>query len=116
MNVLLSVYTGMLFGVACYMLLRRSLTRVIIGIILLGQAANLAVFLATGLSSRQPPLIDQEQDTLAASAADPLPQALVLTAIVISFGIAAFSLMLFKRTYRAMGSDDIKTYTGTDKV
>lgn len=116
MNVLLCLFCGALFAAALFLLLRRSLTRVVLGIALLSQAANLSVFLMTGLDSKTPAIIPGSETVLASGAADPLPQALVLTAIVIGFGIIAYVLMLFKLTYRLLGSDDLQTFTRTDEL
>ena len=88
--------------------------KLIIGIALIGQAVNLLVFSASGLDSAKPPIIDASSKVLERGTADPLPQALVLTAIVIGFGLIAFCLVLIFQTYRATGHDDINALNETD--
>lgn len=105
---------GGLYAMALYMLLRRSLVKLIIGILLLSQATNLLVFVAGGMSRGRPPLLGADTQTLAAPYADPLPQALILTAIVIGFGVLAFALVLVKRAFRIIRSDDFDAFNSTD--
>ena len=113
MELVLAVTVGVLYAAGFYMILRRSLVKVIIGLALLGHAANLFLFTVGGLTRGNVPLIGD--DTLAAGDyADPLPQALILTAIVIGFGVQAFALVLFKRVYQTIRSDDLDELTATD--
>ena len=114
MNTLVAILIGALVAAAVYCLLRRSLMKLIIGIVLLSQAINLLVFSASGLHSRKPPIIDASSKVLQSGTADPLPQALVLTAIVIGFGLIAFCLALIHQTYRVTGNDDINAFNTTD--
>lgn len=114
MEALLAVAVGVLFGTGIYMMLRRSLIKVVLGLALLSNGANLLIFTAGGLSRGMPPLIPEGRETLAAFAADPLPQALILTAIVITFGVQAFALVLVFRGYEAVGSDDPDDMVLTD--
>jgi multicomponent Na+:H+ antiporter subunit C len=102
----LAIVVGVLYGGAVYLMLRRSLFKLIIGLALLSHAANLLIFTSGGLSRARPPVLEDEQLRNAAGLADPLPQALVLTAIVIGFGVLSFALVLFHRTHQAVGSDD----------
>ncbi len=77
---------------------------------MLSHAANLFLFTVGGLTRGKVPLIpaDSTSGVIDATAvADPLPQALILTAIVIGFGVQAFALVLFKRVYKTSGSDDL---------
>jgi multicomponent Na+:H+ antiporter subunit C len=106
MQILLAFTIGCLYTAGIYMMLRRSLFKLIVGLILLSHGANLLIFAAGGLTRSVPPIISYGQGSLAEPAADPLPQALILTAIVISFGVIAFALVLFERTYEAIGTDD----------
>jgi multicomponent Na+:H+ antiporter subunit C len=85
---------------------------------LLSHGANVFLFTVGGLSRGRPPLLNangldgaQQQ---AVDIADPLPQALLLTAIVIGFAVQAFSLVLFKRVYQATGSDDLDQLTASE--
>ncbi len=98
---------GALFAAGMYSMLRRSLVKLIIGLIFLSTAGNLLIFVAGGLTPASPPLVQAKEEVAAASAADPLPQAMILTAIVIGFGVLAFTLVLIKRTFKTVGTDDI---------
>lgn len=107
MEIVLAVVIGGLYAAGVYMLLRRSLVKILIGLALLGHAANLLIFTSAGLRRGQPPVMPAGETVLTAPYADPLPQALVLTAIVIGFGLIAFALALAYRTYKAVGTDDL---------
>ncbi|MCZ7556135.1 MAG: Na+/H+ antiporter subunit C [Bacteroidia bacterium] len=110
MTILLSILSGALFAAGVYLLLRRNLIRIVLGLIFIGHAANLLILLSDGLSKAAPPIIAQGRQVLEPPYADPLPQALILTAIVISFGVFAFFLVLIKRSYQVRGSDDIDQF------
>lgn len=114
MEFVLAAAIAVLFGTGLYMMLRRSLIKIVLGVGLLGNAANLLIFAAGGLVRGRPPIIAEGSDTLAAGAADPLPQALILTAIVITFGVQAFALVLVYRGHQEVGSDDPDDMTLTD--
>ena len=109
---------GALYAMGLYMMLRRSMVKLIIGLALIGHAANLLIFVAAsgrGLVRGGPPII-APGDTIARGAiADPVPQALILTAIVIGFGVLAFALVLFHRTYDCVGADDLDQMTTTER-
>lgn len=115
MNTLLAFLIGGLYAAGLYMMMRRSMVKLIIGISLLSQAGNLLIFTSAGLTRAHPPLIDGSEGQLIAPYADPLPQALILTAIVIGFAILAFSLVLFHSAYQAVGEDDLDQLRSTDK-
>lgn len=102
----LAILIGVLTSAGVYLLLRRSLLRMLFGLILLSNAVNLLILTVGGLSRGNPPLIGSGETSLAAGAANPLPQALVLTAIVIGFGLIAFALILVYRTYATTGTLD----------
>jgi multicomponent Na+:H+ antiporter subunit C len=114
MIIALALLIGFLFACAVYALLRRSLVRLTLGLLLLSNAANLLVFTVAGLTPFRPAIIEEGESLLSAPFADPLPQALVLTAIVIGFGLITFVLALVMRAHRAVGSDDIDTFTSTE--
>ncbi|MFU8848407.1 MAG: Na+/H+ antiporter subunit C [Opitutales bacterium] len=114
MTVLLSIVTGVLFATGLYMMLRRSLTKLLLGLLLLANAANLLIFVASNPVKGHSPLIAEGSQVLERSAADPLPQALILTAIVIGFGVLAFAVILFSRVYLHTESDDSEQLTQTD--
>ena len=114
MQTILAVVIGGLYAAGLYMMVRRSFVKMIIGLALLGQAANLLIFTMGRLVRGNPPLIAEGQTTMASGVADPLPQALILTAIVIGFGVQAFMIILIKRVYQTAGSDDVDEMKGTD--
>lgn len=114
MSFLAALLVGILTALAVYCLLQRDLLRLIAGIVLLSQAVNFAVFSADGLHPASPPIVGQESSVLPVGAADPLPQALVLTAIVIGFGLLAYALLLVARVYEETGHDDIEKLRRTD--
>ena len=114
MYVLMAILIGCLFAAGTYMMLRRSMVKLIIGLILLGHGANLLIFTASKLTRGKVPLIDPEAGVLTEPFADPVPQALVLTAIVIGFGVQAFVIVLFKRTWSDTGTDDLDELRTTD--
>lgn len=110
MEILMSIVVGVLFSVGTYLILTKSLLRLILGLILMSHGAHLLLLTMGGLGETAPPLLGEE----AAVYADPLPQALILTAIVISFGVTAFLLVLAYRTYKAHGTDDLEKLRGAD--
>lgn len=103
-NLLLVLAIGVLFTTGVYLLLERSLTRVLIGFILLGNGANL-LFLVAGGRAGGAPLIGE---TDPADMSDPLPQAMVLTAIVITLALTAFVLAMAYRSWQLHGHDEVQ--------
>jgi multicomponent Na+:H+ antiporter subunit C len=114
METLLAFVVGGLYAASLYLMLRRSMVKLIIGLVLLSHAANLLIFTIAGLTRGRPPLILPGASTATPPFADPVPQALILTAIVIGFGIQAFVLVLFKRAYQTVGADDLDDMRATD--
>lgn len=114
METVLAFVVGGLYAASLYLMLRRSLVKLIIGLVLLSHAANLLIFTIAGLTRGRPPLIPPDTTSITEPFADPLPQALILTAIVIGFGIQAFALVLFKRVYQTVGVDDLDDMKATD--
>lgn len=108
MEALLAPVVGILFASAVYLLLQRSLGQLIIGLALLSNAANVFIFVASGFGNGQAPIVDPELGGTPPGAADPVPQALILTAIVIGFGVLAFFITLAYRVYRITGTDDLE--------
>ena len=96
---------GCLFAAAAYLLMSRNLLRMLLGLLLLGNAANLSIFVAGRLDSNLPPLVPVGEAAISVSA-NPLPQALILTAIVISFALVAFAVVLFERAHDGLGTLD----------
>jgi multicomponent Na+:H+ antiporter subunit C len=99
----MAVIVGVLFGGGTYLVLQRTLTRIILGLGLWGYAVNLLLLMAGGRAGT-PPLINDSPP--AGAFADPLPQAMALTAIVITFAITAFLLALAYRSWTLTGDDE----------
>ncbi|HYD41372.1 MAG TPA: Na+/H+ antiporter subunit C [Anaeromyxobacter sp.] len=104
----LALVVGVLYATGVYMMLRRSVVKLLVGIALLSHAANLLVFSAAGVVRGRPPIVGA--GAAPAASADPLPQALVLTAIVISFGVLAFAIALLHRAHQETGTDDVDRF------
>jgi multicomponent Na+:H+ antiporter subunit C len=102
----LAIVIGGLYAAGMYMMVRRSIIKMIFGLALLGNAANLLIFTVGRLTRGRPPHVHPGDLVPSLPAADPVPQALILTAIVIGFGVQAFALVLIKRVYQTVGSDD----------
>jgi multicomponent Na+:H+ antiporter subunit C len=102
-SILYAFVAAGLFGCGLYMVLSRNLIRLLLGLSLLTTAVNLMLFQAGRIRSVQPPLIPEGADRLQGSA-DPLPQALVLTAIVIGFALTVVLASLALRAYRGHGT------------
>lgn len=114
METVFAVVVGGLYASGIYLMLRRSLVKLVIGLVLLSHGANLLIFTISGLTHASAPLVVEGQMQPATPFADPLPQALILTAIVISFGVTAFAVVLLQRTYQAVGNDDLDKMKTTD--
>lgn len=97
---------AVLYGVGMYLLTQRVLTRVIVGLALVSHGANLLLLVAGGPPGKEPLLRDDFVG--AEQLSDPLPQALVLTAIVISFGVIAFVLALALRSWALTRNDEVE--------
>ena len=100
-----SLLVGLFFAAAIYLFLSTSLIRILLGIVVLGNAVNLLIFTAGRLVREVPPIVPPGALVPDRVTANPLPQALILTAIVISFSFFAFLLVLVLRTYQALGTD-----------
>jgi multicomponent Na+:H+ antiporter subunit C len=116
MAVVLAVVIGVLYGVALFLLLRRSLAKVILGLAILTNATNLLIFTVAGLVRARPPIVAPDAEQLTPPFADPVPQAFILTAIVIGFGVLAFALVLAYRAFQVVGSDDLDDMRSTDTL
>ena len=116
MQVVLAFLIGGLFAVAIYLMLRRAIARVILGLALLTNATNLLIFTVGGLTRAAPPLVPDGQMQPTSPIADPMPQALILTAIVIGFGVLAFTMVLAFRTNQVVVADDIDRMQATDAL
>jgi multicomponent Na+:H+ antiporter subunit C len=100
--VVLALAIGVLYACGAYLMMQRSLSRIVIGLALLGHGANL-LLLAAGGRAGAPPLVGAEGPV-----ADPLPQALALTAIVITFAVSAFLLALAYRSWIVRRDDEVE--------
>jgi len=114
MEIVMAIAIGLLFSAAFYMMLRRSIVKLVMGLIILSNAANLVIFTSAGLTRGGPAFLDEATKTVDGVVADPLPQALILTAIVIAFGVLAFSVVLIHRAYEVVGTDDLDQMKDTD--
>ena len=113
MELLLAIVSGVLYASGLYLMLRRRLAQLIIGLSLLSNGSNILILSAAGATRGKPPLISE--GIAVEQYADPVPQSLILTAIVIGFGVLAFSLVLAHRVHHSTGSDDIDTI-GSDSA
>lgn len=103
METLIIILTGVLVTVATYLVLSRSLIRVIIGTSLYTHAAHLLIITMGGLKQGSAPVLDEGTTVFV----DALPQALILTSIVINFAVTALFLVLAYRTYQELGTDNL---------
>lgn len=106
MDILLALVTGVLVAGASYLMMAGTLVRFLLGLVLISNAVNLIIFVSGRMTFGAPPLIDSTAKVVADNAANSLPQALILTAIVIGFGLFAFTLALSLRAYSQLGTDD----------
>ncbi len=116
MQIVLALLIGGLYAAALYLMLRRSVAKLIVGLALMTNAANLLIFTAGGLTRARPPLIPAGAKVPDGPIADPLPQALILTAIVIGFGVLAFMMVLAYRTHQITGADDLDTMQAAEAL
>ena len=107
MALLLALLVGVLMGTGVYLMLRPRSFDVILGLTLVSYAVNVFIFLMGRIAIGKPPIIDPALASTLANYADPLPQALVLTAIVISFAMTALMLVIALRTHAETGSDHV---------
>lgn len=115
MEILLAGAIGVMYAVAAYLLLRRRLAQLVVGIGILGNATNLLIFTVGGLRRGAPPIVPEGADVPSHLVADPLPQALILTAIVIGFGVLAYVLVLARRTRDTVDTDDLGELRASDR-
>jgi len=105
---------GVFFVTAIYLLLSRSLIRMLLGVAVLGNAVNLLIFTVGRLTREVPPIVPDGLLRPAEAIANPLPQALILTAIVIGFSLFAFLLVLTYRAYEELDADNTDTMRLTE--
>ncbi len=114
MTTVLAVVIGLLYAAGLYLVMRRSMVRLILGLALLAHAANLLIFTVGGLTRGGTPIVPPGSEALRPPYPDPVPEALVLTAIVIGFAVQAFALVLVKRAHQETGADDLDCLRSTD--
>ena len=105
MTLVLAILVAWLFGVGTYLILQRALTRIVLGIGLLGHGAVL-LLITLGGRAGDPPIVGKDDDGVGVAA--PLPQAFALTAIVIGFGVTAFLLALAYRSWVGTNNDEVQ--------
>ena len=106
MNLIYSAGFAAIMACGVYLLLSRHVMRIVYGVILISASVNLVLFLSGRIGPNPPPVIPSGETVLSAGAATPLPQALVLTAIVIGFSLVAFAVALALQTFRTIGTLD----------
>lgn len=115
MNLLVALLAGALFAIAIYLMLRRSVVKLLIGLCILSHATNLIIFAAGGMTRTPPPIVRAGESVPPTPHSDPLPQALILTAIVIGFGVLAFMMALVSRAAHLSGTEDSDFFTASDQ-
>lgn len=103
-NLVLILVMAVMYACGVYLMLERSMTRVLLGFLLVGNATNLLILTMAGRAGMAPVVVD---GVAAEDYTDPLPQALILTAIVISFGVSAFMMALIYRSWRLAREDAV---------
>lgn len=107
MELVLIILIGILYATGIFLILRRSMVKLLLGITLMGNGTNILIFLLGNIVKGNPPIIAQDLKVFQDIYADPVPQALILTAIVISFGLTSFAIVLLKRVYAMLDTDDL---------
>ncbi|WP_164668539.1 Na(+)/H(+) antiporter subunit C [Virgibacillus doumboii] len=110
MEIIISILAGILFATAIYNLLQKQMLRIIIGTVLLSHGAHLFILTMGELKKGQPPILKDGIPDYT----DPLPQALILTSIVISFGITALLLVIAYRTANENETDNMEQLRGNE--
>lgn len=116
MEAIFSIMVGIFFSVAVYLMLSRYSVRMMLGIAVLGNGVNLLLFTTGRLTREIPPVIGMTEDVLPMTTANPLPQALILTAIVISFSFFCFLLVLTWRAFQTLKTDDTNEMRAAEPV
>lgn len=110
METIMSILIGVFFTFGTYMVLSKSLLRIILGTSVIGHGVNLLILTMGGLKKGGPPILGNSNSSFT----DSLPQALILTAIVINFAITALFLVIAYRSYRVLGTDDMEQLRGNE--
>ncbi|KFC71383.1 Na(+) H(+) antiporter subunit C [Devosia sp. LC5] len=109
MDYALAVLVGLFIALGVYLLLSRSIIRMLLGVTIFGNGVNLLIFTAGRLTREVAPIVPAGLDQPAGPIANPLPQALILTAIVIGFAMFSFLLVLAYRAYQELDADNTDT-------
>jgi len=109
MEIVTAMLIGVFFAAAIYLLLSKAVIRMLLGVALLGNAANLLIFTAGRLTREVPPIVPKGAYQIEGAFANPLPQALILTAIVIGFAMFTFLLVLGYRAYQELNAENTDT-------
>lgn len=104
MEVPLAITVGVIMGGGLYLVMQRNLVRFVFGLILLSGGVNLLIFTAGRVRRGAPPIVPDGAYVPVGEVANALPQALILTAIVIGFGLTAFAMVLLLRAYERLGT------------
>lgn len=110
METLIILLVGVLVSIGTYLILSRRLLRIVLGVSLMGHAVNLLIITSGGLKTGAAPLLSEKTKEFT----DAIPQALVLTAIVINFAVTALVLVLGYRSYQSHGTDDMEQLRGEE--
>ncbi|MFW5753553.1 MAG: NADH-quinone oxidoreductase subunit K [Marinilabiliaceae bacterium] len=116
MELIIVIFIGILYACAVYLLLRRSIVKVILGIFVMGNATNLIIFLSGKVMRGGTGFVPEGAKEAAIEAmSDPLPQGLVLKAIIINLGIAAYILALKYKYFERTGTHDLDQLSNTEQ-
>lgn len=113
MELLMAIVVGCLFAVGIYLLMSRNMMRVVLGTALITHGANMMLLTSGRLKRGIAPFIPMDGSTVTAFT-DPVPQALILTAIVISFASSAFIVVMAYRSYQELDSVDLSELRGVE--
>ncbi len=116
MDTVLAILGGAMIAGSVYLMLDRNLIRFIFGLVLASNAVNLLIFAAGRPHTSQPPLIPEGSSIPAAAVANSLPQALILTAIVIGFALLVFVFILFLRSFETVGTIDMDALNDAESL
>ena len=116
MVLVLAVVVGLFIALGVYLLLSRALIRMLMGMLVLGNGVNLLIFTAGRLTREVAPIVPPGLEQAAGAIANPLPQALILTAIVIGFAMFSFLLVLAFRAYQSLDADNTDTMRVAEPV
>lgn len=116
METALSILCGIMVAASIYLMLTGNLIRFIFGLVLATNSVNLLIFVAGGISGIQPPLIPEDAASTAGPFSNAMPQALILTAIVIGFALLSFIFVLFYKSYQALGTVETESMRLSEPV